>query len=225
MEQTVKQNIIPGVKACRTGKCQICDKDTQKTCPKCLSVFYCNSDHRNQDRKIHKKSCVVVKGPPTLQMVDVCDIAASVFTEDFLIPDKKVGFAGTVPFGIKNVGDGKKYYCVQEITGMSLSNSEQAWYNAGYKPLDFWSVFCLDKSRVFHYAFVSALRSIVTEKGYNIEHEGKPIMIFGTSLVEVVKEYDTIVALFEWPGNDPDGWRKLDIQTKMHEVTLVLLNS
>jgi hypothetical protein len=56
------------------------------------------------------------------------------------------------------------------------------------------------------------------EKGYSILHEGKPVLIFGTCLVDVVKEYDTIVSVYEWPGNDPDNWRKLHLHSKTHEV-------
>jgi hypothetical protein len=103
------------IKPCKVGRCVICQKDTLKTCPKCLSVFYCNAEHRNQDRKEHKKTCVV-KGPSWLEINDICDIAALVFTDKFMIPDRHIAFAANVPHGIKNTGDGNKYFCLTEVS-------------------------------------------------------------------------------------------------------------
>lgn len=42
-----------GVRAC----CAVCNLQTHRRCSRCLSVYYCNTEHQRQDWKRHKTEC------------------------------------------------------------------------------------------------------------------------------------------------------------------------
>lgn len=212
-----------GCKVTKVGKCAICQKDTLKSCPKCLNTFYCNAEHRNMDKSSHKKICKVVN-PPCIEITKLLQQAANIFTDRYVI-DQKVAFTGTVPFGIKAI-DGKKVYLVNEMEGMGIDDSYQVWRNRRYTHDDFWSLFCVGKAQFFHYAFVSALRSIMSQHGISVEHEGKPIVIFGTAQVKVVtKGFERIVTILDWTSKNENEWKKLENHTETHEVIWISLGN
>lgn len=42
-----------GVRAC----CAVCNQQTHRRCSRCLSIYYCNTEHQRQDWKRHKTEC------------------------------------------------------------------------------------------------------------------------------------------------------------------------
>jgi hypothetical protein len=154
------------------GPCEICKKETSKTCPRCNTVFYCKSAHRNAHWQDHKADCKIkATGAPTITLQEFLQVATEVCFDKFLIPERNVGFVGNIPMGIKNI-DGKKHFLLEELPGLDIQASKMIWYEKGFSQDDYWSVFCLGKAVIFHSAIVSAMRSLLNEYGtqYNFSY-------------------------------------------------------
>src|SRR5205823_2176346 len=137
--------------------------ETTTTCPVCQVTAYCSEKHCIQDFKYHKKECRLLKhcsNSRAMQFLDVCDMACRTFFRDYMIPERKIGFSGTILKEIKVI-DGKKYYCLKGETGMSVKQSLQEYLKNGFTHYDFWSIHLLGKRTLFHSSFVSAIRTIL----------------------------------------------------------------
>jgi hypothetical protein len=160
----------------------------------------------------------------------VCDFACTSFRRKYMLEDESIGYIGTVPKGIKSIEEEgldlkgniikvqKKFWFLQEIKGLSIEESMDAFVKANYTLDDYWSVFSMSKASTFHSAFILAIRELELNHGYKFTYEGKEVSMYGLANVIVKKPFDYLVPVFNWANKDSTMWdcdRSHNISTQL----------